>query len=226
MLKTLIAGVAALGLITAAAPQKAHAGGDDVLRGIVAGAIIIGTIAALDDAYDNRRYGDGHRHSHGHKHVRVKPKYGHHSHNVYRHGTRIYSNRDNRHRHDDYGYRHRDYKHADKRHHGHRDAHKGHRHKQGHGHKRVRDDHARDHRHKGGKGARHVDNRRDDRYRDDRRVSDRRHDDRRYDDKPRKRDAKRVREERQRLAAKDARLQAQIDARTAYARRLNPGWDQ
>ena len=68
MLKTLIAGFAALGLITAAAPQKAHAGGDDILRGIVAGAIIIGTIAALDDAYDNRRYGDSHRHSHGHSH--------------------------------------------------------------------------------------------------------------------------------------------------------------
>ncbi len=226
MLKTLIAGFAALGLITAAAPQKAHAGGDDVLRGIVAGAIIIGTIAALDEAYDNRRYGDSHRHSHGHshghrhgqrhKHVRVKPKYGHHTHKFYRHGTRIYSDHDNRHRHDDYGYRHRDHKHADKRHHGHRNAHKGHRHKPGYGHTRVRDDHARDHRHKGHKGLRHVDNRRDDRYRDDRR----------YDDKPRKRDAKRIREERLRLAAKDARIQAQIDARTAYVRLLNPGWDQ
>lgn len=113
MFKSLIAGVTALGLIATTAPDRAEAGDNDVLRGVIAGAIIIGTIAALDNSYKKRR-----DHSHSHSHVRVKPKYGHSSHNVYRHGTRIYSNRDNRSRHDNYGYRHRDvkvYKHRDDR---------------------------------------------------------------------------------------------------------------
>ena len=152
MFKSLIAGVAALGLVLTAAPERAKADGNDVLRGVIAGAIILGTIAALDDHYDRKRY---RRHSHSHKHVYVKPRYGHRSHHVYRHGKRIYSDRDNRRRHDDYGYRHRDYdyKRHDGRRHGHRHdgrdryrdsgyhshgdyRHKNHGgHKNGHGHK-------------------------------------------------------------------------------------------
>lgn len=100
MFKSLIAGAAALGLIVTATPQRAEAGDNDVLRGVIAGAIILGTIAALDNAYDDR----GSRHKHSHNHVRSKPGYGHSSHNVYRHGTRIYSGRDTRYGHSDRRY--------------------------------------------------------------------------------------------------------------------------
>ena len=91
MFRSLIAGVAALGLIATAAPDRAEASDNDVLRGVIAGAIILGTIAALDDRFDKKR-----SHSHSHKHVRVKPKYGHQSHRVLRKGTRVYSDRDRR----------------------------------------------------------------------------------------------------------------------------------
>ncbi len=56
MLKTIVAGAVALGIAVSAAPQQAAAG-DDVLKGVIAGAIIGGTIGAIAEAHDrDRRY--------------------------------------------------------------------------------------------------------------------------------------------------------------------------
>ncbi len=220
MFKSLIAGVAALGLIATTAPNKAEAGDNDVLRGLFAGAIILGTIAALDKAYDN----DRHR-RHSHSHVRSKPNYGDRSNRVYRHGTRIYSNRDTRQRHDDYGRRHRgedrhwrrndDYRHKDRggnrhkgdgarksvyhshgdyRHKNHKGQTSAHRHKNG-GKKHVGQNH---------NGRKHVGNNRQN---------------------VRPKQVQRLRAKNERLVHDNARLRRQLERRERYVQSLH-SYDQ
>ncbi|MEX2518212.1 MAG: hypothetical protein WD969_02635 [Paracoccaceae bacterium] len=71
MFKTLIAGAAALGLLITAAPQGAKAG-DEVLTGIVAGAVLGGLVGAI--AHENNRQYDGYRRSYS-RPVHVAPVY-------------------------------------------------------------------------------------------------------------------------------------------------------
>ena len=56
MLKGLLAGAVALGLMIGAAPQKAAADGDDILRGVLIGALAGGAIAAIASADRDKRH--------------------------------------------------------------------------------------------------------------------------------------------------------------------------
>ncbi len=57
MFRTLIAGAAALGLLMAAAPTTAQAD-DDILKGVLIGAVLGGTVAAIAKAHDRRTYAE------------------------------------------------------------------------------------------------------------------------------------------------------------------------
>lgn len=80
MFKTLIAGAAALGLMITAAPQDAKAG-DEVLTGIVAGAVLGGLVGVI--AHESNRRHDGYRRSYQRpvyaapppRHVYARPYY-------------------------------------------------------------------------------------------------------------------------------------------------------
>lgn len=56
MLKPLLAGAVALGLMIGAAPQRAAADGDDILRGVLIGALAGGAIAAIANADREKRH--------------------------------------------------------------------------------------------------------------------------------------------------------------------------
>lgn len=56
MLKPLLAGAVALGLLIGAAPQRAAADGDDILRGVLIGALAGGAIAVIIDNDRDRRH--------------------------------------------------------------------------------------------------------------------------------------------------------------------------
>lgn len=203
MFKSLIAGMMAIGLTISAAPQKAAAGGDDVLRGVIAGVIVLGTIAALDDAFDDR-------HRHKHDHVRLKPKYGHNDHYVYRHGKRVYSDRDYRRGrdHKGHGHRHRDdrYRHSDRRNDDYRRDNDRYR---GHDGRRKSDYHSHgDYRHKNHGGHKNAGKHGGKKHAGDvRKHNNRKH-------------VKRLRKQKERLIHENARLRRQLERREQYVENL------
>lgn len=74
MLKSLVAGTVALGLAFAAAPKPAAAD-DDVLRGVIAGALIGGAIGVIAESNDRRYYRPAPRYRSYNRPVYVERRY-------------------------------------------------------------------------------------------------------------------------------------------------------